>query len=307
MSQPEAPAAPRYPIIRHTPSVVTVEPSVPPSEVPGPPCPVVVERTPSLVIVESPHLPPIADMYAALMRPEGLLLPSWWDLPSEDGAMENAYDHAQSSLLKETSHPALDRRHPDGLYCVTHDTGIYFRTLESRRSTAVVPDWCYVPGLPKLIDGRPRPSFVMWRERVDVGILFEYVSENPGGEWDRTPETGKFWVYEHIVRPAYYVIYDVRAGTFEVYRHGGAGFARAEPNERGRYLIEPVGLELGVWTGAYEGTTLPWLRWFDPAGQLVPTGQERADQERQRTDQERQLKEAFAAKLRELGVDPDQL
>jgi len=34
---------------------------------------------------------------------------------------------------------------------------------------------------------------------------------------------------------------------------------------------------------------------------------QRAEQERQRAEQEHQRVEAFAAKLRELGVDPDQL
>jgi hypothetical protein len=38
---------------------------------------------------------------------------------------------------------------------------------------------------------------------------------------------------------------------------------------------------------------LPWLRWWDSAGKLLLTGEERA--------------EKLAAKLRELGVDPDEL
>jgi len=252
---------------------------------------VILERTSSLVVAGSPHLPLLTDMYTEVMRPEGVLLPSWWDLPDRDDSMENAYDHAQSALLKETARPALDRRHPDGRYCLAHDTAIYFRTVESRRSTAVVPDWCYVPGLTFLVEGRPRPSFVMWRELVAPGIVIEYVSEQDGGEWDDTPEAGKFWVYEHVIRPAFYAIYDVRDGTFEVYRLGAGG----------------VGLELGVWTGPYEGTTLPWLRWYNADGTPVPTGAEQADRERQRADEEHRRAEKLAAKLRELGVNPDQL
>ena len=57
-----------------------------------------------------------------------------------------------------------------------------------------------------------------------------------------------------------------------------------------------------------------WLRWWDRAGNLLLWSAEqaeqerqRAEQERQRAEQERQRAEILAAKLRELGVDPDQL
>jgi uncharacterized membrane protein len=64
-----------------------------------------------------------------------------------------------------------------------------------------------------------------------------------------------------------------------------------------------------------------WLRWWDGAGNLLLWSSEqaeqerqraeqehqRAEQERQRAEQERQRAETLAAKLRELGVDPDQL
>ena len=44
--------------------------------------------------------------------------------------------------------------------------------------------------------------------------------------------------------------------------------------------------------------TLPWLRWWDDVGNLLLTGEERAEQEKQRA-------ERMAAKLRELGIDPE--
>jgi hypothetical protein len=234
------------------------------------------------------------------MPPEGIVLPTYRDLPCEDGAMENAFDHAQSSLLKDSALSVLRKLHPDGRFCVTHDTAIYFRTDTARRSTAVVPDWCYVPGLSMLTDDGPRPSFLMWQESVLPVLLLEYISQEEGGERDRTPETGKFWIYERIIRPNYYGIYDVRAEQLEVYRPAWSGFELLDPNDKGRYRIEPLGLELGIWTGDYQGVTLPWLRWFEPDGRLLPTSEERAGTLEQRAT-------LLAAKLRELGVDPDQL
>ncbi|KPQ34044.1 MAG: hypothetical protein HLUCCO16_17710 [Phormidium sp. OSCR] len=51
---------------------------------------------------------------------------------------------------------------------------------------------------------------------------------------------------------------------------------------------------------------LPWLRWWDSQGNLLLHGEERAEQEHQRAEQEHQRAERLAARLRELGVDPDE-
>ena len=45
-----------------------------------------------------------------------------------------------------------------------------------------------------------------------------------------------------------------------------------------------------------------WLRWIDREGRLIPTGAEQAEQ----AEQERQRAERLAARLRELGVEPDE-
>jgi hypothetical protein len=50
-----------------------------------------------------------------------------------------------------------------------------------------------------------------------------------------------------------------------------------------------------------------WLRWWDSQGNLLLWSSEQAQQERQRAQQERQRADLLAAKLRELGVDPDRL
>jgi len=54
------------------------------------------------------------------------------------------------------------------------------------------------------------------------------------------------------------------------------------------------------WQGIYgdEQEPITWLRWATPAGQLLPTIEELAEQEKQRA-------ERLAAKLRSLGVEVD--
>ncbi|NCQ87192.1 MAG: Uma2 family endonuclease, partial [Microcystis aeruginosa W13-18] len=54
-----------------------------------------------------------------------------------------------------------------------------------------------------------------------------------------------------------------------------------------------------------EQEPITWLRWATPEGQLLPTTEELAEQEKQRAEQERQRAERLAAKLRSLGVEVD--
>jgi hypothetical protein len=71
-----------------------------------------------------------------------------------------------------------------------------------------------------------------------------------------------------------------------------------------RWLAE-VELGLTTWAGDYEGFDDVWLRWVDRNGVMLATGPEAKLQEQARTKQERQKMELLAAKLRELGIDPD--
>ena len=59
--------------------------------------------------------------------------------------------------------------------------------------------------------------------------------------------------------------------------------------------------QLGLFLGVHEGQ----LRFFCAEGELLPTPEEEAEIQRQQKERERQQKERLAAKLRELGVDPD--
>jgi membrane carboxypeptidase/penicillin-binding protein PbpC len=77
-------------------------------------------------------------------------------------------------------------------------------------------------------------------------------------------------------------------------------------------------VELGIWHGRYQNAELPWLRWWDSAGNLLLTGFERVEQERQIAEQERQRAdreqeraqqaedqlEQLRAQLRSAGIEP---
>ncbi len=61
-----------------------------------------------------------------------------------------------------------------------------------------------------------------------------------------------------------------------------------------------MGVELGIWQGRYKNVELSWLRWWDREGNLLLTGEERA--ERAELENAR-LRE----QLRALGIQPEAL
>ena len=66
-----------------------------------------------------------------------------------------------------------------------------------------------------------------------------------------------------------------------------------------------VELGLCLWEGVYENKREVWLRWCDADGNIILTGIERAEQERQAKEVALQRAEKLAQQLRALGVDPE--
>src|SRR5262249_31738081 len=81
--------------------------------------------------------------------------PDHTQLPCEDGSFVNNFqEHPQSNLLTECLTPRLEELHPDGLYCIGCDSGIYWRHTEPPLDGCKAPDWFYVPGVPPMLDGQ---------------------------------------------------------------------------------------------------------------------------------------------------------
>jgi len=251
-----------------------------------------------------------------------LPLPDHTQLPDSDGEIvENILEHPQGFLLTSSVTPVLSALHPDGNYSIGHDTGIYWDLTDPPLKGCKAPDWFYVPGVPPQIDGVARRSFVIWKDRQRPLIAIEYVSKDGSDELDQTPNTGKFWVYERGIMIPYYIIWDAFRDRLRGFHLADFSYRAIVPNERGRLFIPPLNLELGVWKARFQNLDGPWLRWFDVGGAMLPSADEReeleaarAEQERMRADQEKKRADAaqqrndkLAAKLRELGLNPDEL
>jgi Uma2 family endonuclease len=253
--------------------------------------------------------------------------PDHTQLPESNGTfVKNFQEHPQSILLTDSITSLLLQRHPDNQYCIGQDCGIYWRLTEPTDRGAEAPDWFYVPNVSPLVDGQIRRSYVMWYEVVAPLIVIEFVSGDGSEERDTTPKIGKFWVYEQAIRVPFYAIYEVSRATVEVYQLVTGNYQLLPANNRGHYPIRPLSVELGIWQGQYQNAELPWLRWWDEQGNLLLTGGERAEQERQekelaqqqvererqekelaqqQVERERQRADRLAAQLRALNIDPE--
>jgi len=218
-------------------------------------------------------------------------LPDHTQLPESDGTfVKNFQEHPQSILLTDSLEPLLQKRHPDGQYVIGQDSGIYWRITDPPEKGAEAPDWFYVPNVPPTLNGETRRSYVLWQEFIAPLIILEFVSGNGTEERDKTPWKGKFFIYEQVIRPAFYGIYEVKSARVEVYRFVANQFELLTANDRGHYAIDALGVELGIWQGCYQNLELPWLRWWDAEGNLLLTGAERA--------------KILLAQLRAAGIEP---
>jgi hypothetical protein len=69
---------------------------------------------------------------------------------------------------------------------------------------------------------------------------------------------------------------------------------------------------LGIWQGQYKNMEAPWLRWWDAQGNLLLSSDEKSQQlssqleeVSSQLEQEQQKAERLAQRLRQLGIEPD--
>lgn len=135
-------------------------------------------------------------------------------------------------------------------------------------------------------------SYFVWEYGKTPEAVVEIVSNKVGGE-----TTDKMLKYAQI-NVVYYAIYDpdghVQFEPLKVFVLREKSYVPCSPE-----WLPALGLGLTLWRGPFESCDAVWLRWCDRQGRVIPTGAERAEHERLRA-------ERLAARLRELGVDPDE-
>lgn len=241
-------------------------------------------------MVSPPYSIPQADPPLAPQRH----LPTMYELPSEHVAetgLPDEFHYLQPQLLSETFRLAdytADQIFTAGNLNLYYDVR---HPLWYKR-----PDWFAALGVPRLYNNTDmRLSYVLWQEGVSPAIVVELAA--PGTEAEDLGQTmpepsqppTKWSVYQDLLRVPYYVVFNRYSNSFRVFSLV-AGSYEAMTDDTLRYWLPNLGLGVGLWQGEYRDIYRSWLRWYDGNGQWLPTRAER-----------------LAERLRELGVDPDEV
>jgi hypothetical protein len=141
-------------------------------------------------------------------------------------------------------------------------------------------------------------SYFMWEHGKAPEAVVEIVSNRKGKEMNgKRKEYARMGVLYYIVYDPFGELHTEMAGAvLHVYEPlFGKRYRR-----RDDFQLPELGLNLVLWEGRFEEIESTWLRWADPQGNLLLTGHERAAQAEDRAAR-------FAAQLRALGVDPEQV
>ena len=170
------------------------------------------------------------------------------------------------------------------------DMGIY-HTAGGQPRVPVIPDAFLSLGVPRFRDEKTRRSYVVWEENnIPPVMTLEVVSWSPGGEYDK-----KLEIYRNL-GVLYYIIYNPqywqrdRHQPLEVYKliEGEYRLQLGEP-----FWMPEAGLGIGRCPNTIGEYPQEMLSWFDRHNTRILTAQERA--------------ERLAARLRELGEDPNSI
>jgi Uma2 family endonuclease len=219
----------------------------------------------------------------------------------DDTPKDSMLSEKQQRLLTEPLYSSWDAGRP---FLATANVGLFYAV----RQPPLVPDVLLSLDVeaPRDFMAKEHRWNFLWEFGKAPEAVVEIVSNTEGGE-----TTDKMVKYAQI-GILYYAIYDpageVQAEPLRVFVLRDKSYTPCSAE-----WLPIVGLGLLLWRGPFENCDTTWLRRCDRQGRVIPTGAERADQERERADQERERAEheslraeQLAAQLRELGVTPDE-
>jgi Uma2 family endonuclease len=226
-----------------------------------------------------------------------LLLPST-QLPLEDNEPLETNQHriAMNALIRSLKHHWAVRTD----FIVGGNMFVYFSPTQARTHDYRGPDFFVALD----VDGSySRPAWIAWEEKGKLpDVIIELLSSSTAAE----DVDVKKDLYERIFKTTDYFVFD----PFDVHSLRGwhlsapGWYEELTPNAQGRLWSAKLELWVGVWDGAIENESRPWLRFYDTQGQLVPLPEEAAKREAQEASQRA---ERLAEQLRRLGFDPDRL
>ena len=206
-------------------------------------------------------------------------LPTQDELPCEDGIpMETERHFLQMGLLLETVQPWLAQR---GSGYAGGDMFLYFSPAQIRGEYFCGPDVFVALDVPR----GERKSWVVWQEGKGPDVVIELLSESTGN-YDKTVKKRIYHDQVHV--PEYYWYDPFDPDDWAGFRSDGVDYQPLPRDVLGRMFSPQLQLFLLRWHGVYRGVETVWLRWATLDGELLLTGFEHADRERQIADQAQQ-------------------
>jgi Uma2 family endonuclease len=204
------------------------------------------------------------------------------DLLSDEPPLET-YRHLKQLILMLTCLERLWSHRQD--FFAGGNMSIYYSTRQRKSEDMRGPDFFVVLN----VDRRERKSWVVWEEdgkypNFILEILSDSTAQNDRGL--------KKQLYQDVFRTPDYFWFDPYTLEFKGFKLNYRQYEAIEPNEQGWLWSEELQLFLGVFEEQ--------LRFFTPAGKLVPTPEEAEIQEHQRSQR-------LMQQLRDLGIDPEEL
>ena len=189
-------------------------------------------------------------------------------ITEDDTPVDNRYSERQMTLL---SLPLFDSWEQGKPFEALTDVGLFSKP---DNESVVVPDFLLSLGVePREVTGEAENrSYFVWLYGKAPNLVVEIVSNKVGGELDRKMET-----YQRI-GVAYYAVYDP-------FRRLGKRELRLFQLSGGRYIemadplipMKEIGLGFTFWEGRFLDVEARWLRFVDETGELILTGQEKAE------------------------------
>ncbi|NCJ07168.1 Uma2 family endonuclease [Synechococcales cyanobacterium C] len=235
----------------------------------------------------------------------------------DDSPVDNFQSEKQQRLLVEPLYSSQCLPTP---FLAAANVGLFYKL----HGEPIVPDVFLSLGVECASDfsQRRNRTYFVWEFGKAPDVCIEIVSNPDGDEValsQRSKRKGKNAckkdIYAQVGVP-YYVVFDplqqiqgeteMQGALLRVWTLTGGQYRELTPadgivNVSQSVWLGTIGLGLTLWDGSFEETAIrTWLRWCNAQGQVILTGAEGQEAERQRAD-------LLAQKLRELGINPDEV
>ncbi|MDZ8140153.1 MAG: Uma2 family endonuclease [Nostoc sp. DedQUE04] len=214
-----------------------------------------------------------------LESPENVIFPPG-DLYSDEPPLETDLHRLQMTLLIQCLEWLWQNRKD---FYASGNLTIYYSPRQRKSENFRGPDFFVVLGTER----KPRKSWVVWEEEGKYpNVIIEIISDSTGD----TDKGLKKQIYQDIFRTPDYFWFDPETLEFSGFHLLDGEYQPLEQNPQGWLWSQQLGLYLGV--------VQEKLRFYTREGELIPTPEEVAQHQKQRSDR-------LAAKLRELNIDPN--